>query len=47
MTAGEGNGDRTTMAGQSGYDIWDRTTEIGKSVQVSLGRSARQGSLDR
>jgi hypothetical protein len=34
----QGNGDGTTVAGQSGYDIWDRTTKTGQPGQVSLDR---------
>jgi hypothetical protein len=37
---GQGNGDGTTVEGQSAFGIWDRTTKTGQPRRVNLDRSA-------
>ncbi len=40
---GHGKGNVTTVAGQSGLDIWHRTTKTGQPVQVNQDMSASTG----
>jgi hypothetical protein len=40
LQPGQAKMDMKTLAGQSGYYIWDRTTKTGRLGQVNLDRSA-------